>query len=778
MLSNSLRILFLIPLFFSLVPHVVSASNSATNSTKIAVLIDTKYDMEDQPYPYNLYYQQKEGVINALQYNGISYNVVHETIDIDSLKTYGGLITVLGDSRQVDALTTSWTQKRNKTSLILYIHGGGENYFKNEVGIIENSNIGHGHSNPIVNYTDSFTKRINDSYGSLIGWDVHSLLIDTSKSSVIYYLNQSDNQNMPILFRLNHDNGNYIIYNTELAAINGHNAIYFYNLVLDYADNMLGSYNRLYPYPFGVRAPVIIRLDDFNSTNPVNKSKQWMNFWNESKQMTTAAIPRDIPDERLQELPEYSNDIEPHGWKHEDWTTLNLAQQETLLGYIQSKWLRAYKKYPSGMVLPYNRANGNTSKAANLINGFKWYTATVGESPIIQRQNAFFDNNHIYEFSGEYDPEAYNSEGAIAFMLRVLTQNRSGMFVYHPYQVNSTDYPEKISEVHSIIDHINNQNGYRLTTLSELMEYFYDTRQNVTLTDNYLNLTSDIRGIAIVSNSIKSNQAIKIDSDKVSIRKYGNIIQLPTIETGNHTYSIVDNLNYPEISYADAGLTIKDGYFDISKNELTDLVIDAYTYPTTGTIIKNFRISRSNAIFDNSTISLYNGGEDISIRLNGEKTLRKLDMSVKGNATLKIELYNKAKNITRVIISIKDGIIDQINLNETISGYIYTLKYANGTSIEKSYPIQSQITFNKELEKGDYIITEGTEEAPINQPTIQSAPISSGTQTEINARKIEGYNSTSTSESLPISTTGLLVVTAVTLTGIILWAIRRRNKQG
>ena len=100
-----------------------------------------------------------------------------------------------------------------------------------------------------------------------------------------------------------------------------------------------------------------------------------------TRKLTIAAIMGQMDTEGWLTMSQAGVDVVPHGYNHEDLSTLTYQQQAKIIARTAEKYQQYAGQQPVGYIAPYNRINEDTTKACSKA-GLLWITTYHGMARI------------------------------------------------------------------------------------------------------------------------------------------------------------------------------------------------------------------------------------------------------------------------------------------------------------------------------------------------------------------------------------------------------------
>jgi len=594
----------------------LGVASAEPNNMTVALMIDSYYidNWQSLTYPDFLAWRSLVSAKYALDYLGIQYDIVDETISQTELNKYGALIVVAGENLNSNTypLVSNYTETLGKDVLVIYPRYG-EKAYRTNLGFVVNTFIDFTDTS-LLN-TSYITEGLVDSYGSLVTWNPANYTFNYSISNFTIYLADSSDFTAAYLFSAEHNGGTYIFLQGNTGNwMSGKYSSYFPRLILNYVKHEIPNLVRVTQHKSANNATIILRADDY-----AGMDSNWQAFADTLRKFTWAYIPNSTTEDEFDDATAYGVDLVPHGWAHEDWSVLTLEDANTLAQQVKERHYDYTGKYPTGMVMPYNEFGRNASIAL-ASNGYKWATVAA---PKVRNLGIY----HYFSLNSTWEFGSYNDYGDTVseFVQRLIDQERPGMLIYHPYQYNNTELQAAIDEVHQVLDNYTSTEGIDLCTLSEYLNYialYRDIRVNNT---HIIVNSATVDGLTLEINGTPSGKTLKVGDNVILYRK-GDRFVLPKLDAGVYDYSFVDSDTFPVITVVDAGLSIRKAVY----NGNVEVIVEGYTYPYNGTITKKFTIANNYKFWSNSSkVTIKSDGlSDVYIDINGIKTLKPLDMLV------------------------------------------------------------------------------------------------------------------------------------------------------
>jgi peptidoglycan/xylan/chitin deacetylase (PgdA/CDA1 family) len=583
--SNSLfikvlSITFIAFLLIMLVPAQVDAEDLPDSviqspSLTIALLIYEPYYHYGLTYPSDLYYTSALAVYQALVYMGIPTDIVTTDISQTELNEYGGLIVIRGGGTTW-ALTQEYAETTGNPVLWFYIRGGDATMNVelglSDAGQVAAGDVGASTGASLINNA-TITVDLSDDYGMLSSFSSRNLTFNSTFSTWTSYIVNAGNTSQPYLFSATHDNAIYYIYATAAGWIGtSGNGQYIQQLLMNYARIAMPNLIRWTPLPGAQDTGLFIRADD-----AADLSDNWTQFWARYPHSTTSAQ-ASLDQATANYIMAAADDYVPHGYSHEDFSTLSYAQQYSLLEQINAAWEARFGERPYYYVMPYNRADTNTGMAMDATDGLLYTTLAASTGYPAPYYYMNFNNSAVTV--GDYWPSGNLSD----YVDRLMDQGGVGSVVIHPY---SLDWTTLTGECDYLINITLTNSGVMLTTLSEVAD-IYVARQGITMDDGYIQFGTDTpSGLTMEYRYLDGGKTIKVGD--LVLPRIGDRVIFPAMDAGVYEYELVDLADYTIVTSVTAGLVLKDGSYNTS-TDVTTITVEGWA-TNNATVVGNITLS-------------------------------------------------------------------------------------------------------------------------------------------------------------------------------------------
>lgn len=525
---------------------------------RIGVLIESKWNLSDG-FPQTDYLGMLRETISALDFLGYKYDILDETVTGEELYSYESLITIVGNDY---TKITNFSEKTGKVVTILYA--------PSEKLLSRLNDKGKGWTDKIdINITSNvcinskLTDRVFDNYGIFSIFKIYNIQFDP-KARILC----KTEDGTPLLVEQFYNRGHYIFIPIRDITWKQYN----YNLI----DNIIKNNTpllRIGSVPYAQDVAVIVRLDDFSGHH-----NSWSRYLNITKDLSIASI---MNKTSSIELSYVDGDILPHGYDHEDLSTLDYSEESTILSMSKDRFFEFTGKSPKGYVSPYNRISENTTTIGNNL-GLNFFTTYIGMAQV-PRHYYLKDKNNVWILGSRN--ENFSNESAIMDVLSEYN-SRGGvvMFLDHPYtKYNTGSIDSSLRTLTSVTQFINNHEGYYLTTLNDFFQTLTDAKY-VKIKDSKLVVDKDVdSGITFYYK--KCTDQIKIDNFVMIYCRNGSTI-LPYMKKGE--YNIELTKGYPTIGTR--GGFIKSAIFNTITKEMI-VILHSSTNMTIKLYIEQLDIS-------------------------------------------------------------------------------------------------------------------------------------------------------------------------------------------
>ena len=235
---------------------------------------------------------------------------------------------------------------------------------------------------------------------------------------------------------------------------------------------------------------VAFRLDDFTDTSLTMIKIQIVETFYQKNIPLTIGIVGD----RFGENEEFVNyvlekimddnfelEVGNHGWKHENFSNLDIHKQSDLLKKTNDKVEKTLGIRPKVFIPPYNQFNSDTLEALRH-NEMRYYSAGAKKNSTVQYQ---LSNSDLYHFpasssTGTQDPESKKFNGlsyeiTLKFILRSINKYGFAVVMMHPYEfsvIKNSEYTneinwQQIKELEHLIDAIRDYD-LRMVSISKI----------------------------------------------------------------------------------------------------------------------------------------------------------------------------------------------------------------------------------------------------------------------------------------------------------------------
>lgn len=549
----------------------VPASVSQDRSMTVAVLVRASYYQYGLSYPSVLYYNNALATFQTLQYLGIPAEIVTDSINQTDLNEYGGLITVKGEGN-CWALTKAYAEATGNPALWIFVRGGDAG-LNTDLGITDAGQVLAGGPTPTLSNAGPITEYLNDTWGTLGTWTTRSLTLNDSLSTWTRYLTHAGNDTQPYLFGAEHEGATYYIYATSDSFIaSGATGRYYTQLVLNYAHIAMPNLIRWMPMPSAKDSGLIIRADDV-----IDLDSKWLAFW-ERYPHSTSAVQASLPQIVADYIAAHCDDYLPHGYAHEDFTTLSYAEQVSLLEQINAAWTGRFGERPYYYIMPYNKADENTGKAMNATGGL-FYTTATSLTGLPSTYYYRHQDNQAVTWGAYYEGGTFED-----YLDQIIGQGRfAGSYVFHPY---TADWENVTLYGDAVIDRVLNESSTMLTTWSEVAD-LYVVRQHIAMDSQHIQFGVDVpTGLTLEWRYMTAGKTLKV-GDQV-LPRIGDRVVFPAMDAGVYAYELVDLADYPVVTSIGTGMALKDGSYNVSSGRTT-ITVEGWHY--NGTVTRNISLS-------------------------------------------------------------------------------------------------------------------------------------------------------------------------------------------
>lgn len=535
-----------------------------SKALSVAVLVRSSYYAYGLTYPTSLYYNAAIATLQALEYLGIPAEIVTDSIAQAELDEYGGLIAVRGDGN-CWALTQGYAETTGNPVLWIYVRGG-DAAMNTALGITDaGQSVAGDVGGAVTTYgTTGIMEDLVDSWGNLNSFTTRSFTLGGTTTWTQYIVNDADS--MPYLFSGEFNSATYYIFAYAGSWVGaGTMGRYYVQLLLNYARLAMPSLIRFMPVPSAKDSALIIRADDVEDLDA-----KWLAFWALYPHSSSGAQAQ-LAQATADYIAAHCDDYLPHGYDHEDFTTLTYAQQVTLLEQINAAWTGRFGVRPYYYIMPYNKANDDTGQAMMDTDG-RFYTTAVS---LTGYPSTYYYRHHDNEATTW---GAYYEAGTLAdYVAQIIGQGRFvGSVIHHPYTQDLVTEIEPSCDY--VIDQVLANASTMLSTWSEIADVQW-AKRNATMDDTQIGFAVAVpAGLTLEYRNMPAGKTLKVGSRVLP--RFGDRIIFPALAAGTYAYSLVDIADYAIPTAVAAGLALKDGSCDAS-SLMTYITIEGWTYDGT-----------------------------------------------------------------------------------------------------------------------------------------------------------------------------------------------------
>ncbi len=173
-------------------------------------------------------------------------------------------------------------------------------------------------------------------------------------------------------------------------------------------------------------------------------------------------------------------DIVPHGYNHEDLSTLTYQKQAKIIARTAEKYQQYAGHQPVGYIAPYNRINEDTTKACSEA-GLLWITTYHGMARIPRH---YYRNclNSVWVLGAR--PEAFVDAAAVEkALVEGAVEQKPLVFVEHPSARNEEGrLQDSLSALRATVNYVSTHDGYYLTGINDYLAILSTKSRCIALT--------------------------------------------------------------------------------------------------------------------------------------------------------------------------------------------------------------------------------------------------------------------------------------------------------
>ncbi|MFY9188087.1 MAG: polysaccharide deacetylase family protein [bacterium] len=543
-----LTLVLLLPLLLLCLAFSYPPLQEAQHNEKIAVMTNSEWDW-DHGWPETDYLSVLRETVSALDYLGYRYDLVNETIAQDDLNSYVMVISVAGtDGKKILRYCTD----TDRTVFVLYdvspeLSAG--------LDITQGKFVLSAEGIPEITKEGPLTKGLVSEYGSLPLWGAYEHCFGPEAEVLL-----KNPEGLPVLTEQRGSSGRYVFLLTRALTWNA----YSYRLL----DNLIQEATKLAKIggvPYAMDVPVIIRLDDFSSG-----SLFWRAYTDITRKLTIAAIMGQMDTEGWLTMAQSGVDIVPHGYNHEDLSTLTYQQQAKIIARTAEKYQQYAGQQPVGYIAPYNRINEDTTKACSKA-GLLWITTYHGMARI--PRHYYRDClNSVWVLGAR--PEAFVDAAAVEkALVEGAVEQKPLVFVEHPSARNEEGrLQDSLSALRATVNYVSTHDGYYLTGINDYFSHLIDQKQ-VHCADNSIVVKNEIAaGLTFTYPDCDREHMMQLGSSVPMFYRHGSTV-LPALQPGNYLLTPVQNM--PVLLEPGPGVVIKSAVY-YPEDKRAEVLLEAF----------------------------------------------------------------------------------------------------------------------------------------------------------------------------------------------------------
>ena len=375
-----------------------------------------------------------------------------------------------------------------------------------------------------------------------------------------------------------------------------------------------------------------------------------------------------------------------HGWRHENFATMGLSQQITLMNKTNQELNKIFGKKPNAFVVPYGMYDDDTLKAIkqlkmNVISSGMWsedkFVIAKGKITANKDTLGLYHIPSMTEFQADTGNETYWTDipqnRVIDSINSHITKYGYDVFLIHPQnfativngQYGNTVDTAHLDELASIIDYVKSKHVHILT-ISEIAGL------------DHMNITPVVKPVASTSKPVSTISASKPSPDDNASNYMDSTEQTRVVKYVEPNGSLTMNVKYPSDDPANARMLSMKIYRDFDTKPYMELpTVSENPYTVTLPMYHQYKIQT----FVNSMLSSVN-----LVTLDSDN--QNVDVNIPWGGTLLVSVYyhdgqtpisgasvsiRSQDNKTRAIgVTDSDGSVTRFSLpSTTVDGNYY-----------------------------------------------------------------------------------------------------------
>lgn len=529
-----LVLVLLLPLLVLCLAFSYPPPQEAQHNEKIAVMANSEWNWA-HGWPETDYLSVLRETVSALDYLGYRYDLVNETIAQEELNSYAMAISVAGTHGKK---ILQYGVDTGRTVFVLYdvspeLSAG--------LDITRGKFVLGAEGIPEIAKESSLTKGLVSEYGSLPLWGAYEHRFGPEAEVLLKHPD-----GLPVLTEQKSSSGRYVFLLTRALTWNAYSYRLLDNLIQEATDLA-----KIGGIPYAMDVPVIIRLDDFSSG-----SLFWRAYTDITRKLTIAAIMGQMDTEGWLTMSQAGVDVVPHGYNHEDLSTLTYQQQAKIIARTAEKYQQYAGQQPVGYIAPYNRINEDTTKACSKA-GLLWITTYHGMARI--PRHYYRDClNSVWVLGAR--PEAFLDAVAVEkALVEGAVEQKPLVFVEHPSaRQEEGRLPDSLSALRATVNYVGTHDGYYLAGINDYFSHLIHHKQ-VHCVGNSIVVEKEIAaGLTFTYPDCDREYMMQIGSIVPMFYRHGSTV-LPALQPGNYPLTPVQNM--PVLLEPGPGVVIKSAVY-------------------------------------------------------------------------------------------------------------------------------------------------------------------------------------------------------------------------